>query len=141
MSVAYAELDQALAELGSLKSKQEVLNKSYLIITSRYRGRRFHTFWTAVRFFNMSPAKLWLHKGFMDCLHQNKLLAALLLGSGQFKKSDIRRKWTLYWGVSPHQYLIIKLGAGKFISVDTWSAAHGIKLGDYGHWFHTRARS
>ncbi|HEU5004803.1 MAG TPA: hypothetical protein VFT49_01815 [Candidatus Saccharimonadales bacterium] len=132
------DLNQVVQRLKNQKSKKDVLKEAYSLTTERYYGKRLHTYWTAIRFFGSDPEKLWQHPGQLDCAHQNQLLASLLLGSGMFKKTDIQKRWTPYWGISPHQYLKVKIDKDEVINVDPWSSIYGIKLGDYSRWFHTK---
>jgi hypothetical protein len=131
------EIEMVVQDLRKLNTKEEVLEAAYKAITTRYEGKRFHTYIKIFDLFSDGIQDLWNRRGFMHCTNQNYLLHNLLVASGKFKNSDIKAKWTLYFGVSPHQYLQIKTGKNKFINIDAWSAAYGIKYGDYAHGFHT----
>lgn len=130
------EINKIIIELRKLKTKEQVLQRVYTIITKRYQGRRLHTMLKIFDLFSSSAQDLWNRTGFMHCTNQNFLIALLLIRSGKFKESDIKRKWTLYWGLTPHQYLDIKVQK-SWIKVDGWSSAYGIGIGDYARWFHT----
>ncbi len=67
----------------------------------------------------------------------NWLLKILLVGSGWFSEDDIRERWTLIWGISPHQYLTVRLKEGRVLHVDVWGRTYGVPFGDYAHGFNT----
>jgi hypothetical protein len=134
------EITQTVAMLQKLKTKEEVLKAAYSIITSRYNGQHIATLTRLTDLFSSGIQDLWNRSGFLHCTNQNYLLHYLLVKSNKFKETDIKAKWTLYWGFSPHQYLSIKLNDQKFINVDAWSAVYGVKFGDYSHWFHTKTK-
>jgi hypothetical protein len=135
------DLDKVVTKLSKLKTQKEVLNEAYSIIVNRYYGKRLYTQLKFFAVFSNGIDDLWKRRGFMHCSNQNYLLAFLLVKSGAFKTQDIKPKWTLYWGISPHQYLRIKLNDNKFVNVDPWSAAYGIGFGDYAHGFHTGSKA
>lgn len=129
------EINKITTELRDLETKEQVLQRVYSIITTRYRGGRFHTLLKIFDLFSSSAQDLWNRTGFMHCTNQNFLMTLLLVKSGKFQESDIKRRWTLYLGLTPHQYLDIKIEKG-WVKVDAWSSAYGIDIGDYAHWFH-----
>jgi hypothetical protein len=128
-------------KLQKMGSKDKVIREAYEIICSCYRGKRFYTFINAARYFGQKPQKLWRQKGYMDCIHQNMLLKDLLVSSGQFEETDIKTRWTLYWGMAPHQYLRVRTSGNKYYDLDPWSSSYGITFGDYARWFHTKSGS
>ena len=135
------EVKLMVNKLKKLKSKEAVLAEAYSVITSRYEARRSKTVLRLLDTFSASSQDLWNRSGFMHCTNQNYLLALLLVKSKVFTEADIKRRWALYWGISPHQYLQVRLKGDNYINVDAWSAAYGIKLGDYSRWFHTSDKS
>jgi hypothetical protein len=134
-------LDKIVTKLRKLKTREEVLNEAYQIIVKRYYGKRLYTHLKLFSAFSNGIQDLWNRSGFMHCSNQNYLLTFLLIKSGKFKADDIKPKWTLYWGVSPHQYLKVRIDHNKIVNVDTWSANYGIRLGDYAHGLHTRSEA
>jgi hypothetical protein len=131
------EVDKAVRQIQRLSDKESALQKAYEIITTKYYGHRFKTLVKFPDIFSSGLDDLWNRSGFMHCTNQNYLLSLLLVKSGAFTEDDIKRKWTMLWGVSPHQYLKVKLNDNKIIDVDAWSAHCGIKFGDHAHGFHT----
>ncbi|MEI6597138.1 MAG: hypothetical protein WCL13_02910, partial [bacterium] len=65
----------------------------------------------------------------------NYVMKTLLIKSDFFKDGDIRLKWTKIWYFSPHQYLQVNID-NKWINIDIWAYAYGIKFGDNAHGFH-----
>jgi hypothetical protein len=86
--------------------------------------------------FSSGIEDLWNRSGFLHCTNQNYLLALLLVKSRKFTENDIEPKWTLLWGLSPHQYLKVKVG-DNYKNIDAWAARYGIGFGRYAHGFHT----
>jgi len=130
-------LESLLKKLRRASTKEQALREAYRAITTRFHGKRFVTLWDALKYSGKDQQQLWASPGHLDCVNQNKLLEFLLVQSGKFSNSDIQRQWTLYWGISPHQYLKVNVGS-HMVNVDAWSSFYGIKLGDYGRFFHTK---
>jgi len=125
------ELDEAIKKLKKAKNKKECLNMAYDIVSKKYHGERIKTYiriWE-LSYFNIK--KLWLRKGFLHCTNINKVMKYLLVKSGHFKNSEIKKKWTIIV-ISPHQYLQINLD-GQKVNVDVWGKKLGIKFGKYAH--------
>jgi hypothetical protein len=135
------EIEKSVISLCKLESKEKVLEKAYEIITTRYHGQKMATLIKAKSIFSAGAQDLWNRSGFLHCTNQNYLLTLLLIKSGHFTENDIRPKWTLLWGFSPHQYLRVKLSNNKFMDVDAWSAIYGIELGYHAHGLHTGAKA
>lgn len=118
------------------KNKIDCLHKAYDALTIRCQGHR----WAAiVNFYNLfiyNPNKLWNKQKRIICTNMNNLMKILLVKSGFFKEADIKKKWTLVWFISPHQYLKVKIDNNKYINIDIWGKANNIKFGDYAHGFH-----
>lgn len=121
--------------LNKCKNKKECLKKAYKIITQRYRGYRWATLTHFSNIFIADPKKLW-NKKILICTNLNHLLKIILVNTTFFNEDDIKTKWTLVWFISPHQYLRVKTGNNKYINVDIWGKAYGIKFGDYSNGFH-----
>jgi hypothetical protein len=117
------------------KTKEECLKLAYDILTKKYQGKRFLTYFFIHRLFEKNIENIWKRNGFLHCTTMNYLLKTLLINSNFFKEKDIKFKWTLVWLISPHQYSQVNLGDKK-INVDIWGANHGIKFGDYARGFH-----
>jgi hypothetical protein len=134
------EVDVAIRQIKLANTKEEAIQKAYKIITTKYRGRRMTTLVKIRSIFSEGTQDLWNRSGFMHCTNQNYLLAVLLVKSGFFKEEDIKLKWTMLWGISPHQYLRVMTNKNEYIDIDAWSAVYGIALGDHAHGFHTGAK-
>ncbi|MEA1926085.1 MAG: hypothetical protein U9M90_02460 [Patescibacteria group bacterium] len=130
------EMRKVINEIKRSPNQKQCLERSYKIMTGRYRGYRFQTFTKFFQIFTFSVKDLWNKTGFMHCHNMSYLMRILLVKSGFFNNNDIENKWTLVWYVSPHQYLQVKLNSGEYINIDIWGAAHGIKFGSYAHGFH-----
>ena len=129
------EIQQIVLILDSCKNQEECLKKAYDIVTKRYRGYRWATLTHFNNLFIHDPEKLW-NKKTLICTNLNHLLKVILIHTKFFTKNDIRTKWTLIWLFSLHQYLRVKINGNKFINVDPWGKAYGVKFGDYSNGFH-----
>lgn len=129
-------MTEAIAAIAQSDSQQEALRQAYNLLTGKYHGRRGATYLKLIDLFRDDVSSLWDKDGFMHCTNLNHLLIVLLVRSGQFRPEDIRLYWTNIFLLAPHQYAIVRFKNGQEMPVDVWSAAYGIKLGDYGHWFH-----
>lgn len=129
------EMEKVVNQLKQSLNKEDCLRKTYDILIKKYHGCHFKTYLKLYEVFSSDIYKLWKKKGFMHCTNINYVMRILLIASGFFKEEDIRLKWTLIWYVSPHQYLQIKIN-GKWLNIDVWAYAHGIKFGDNAHGFH-----
>ncbi|MFH1191889.1 MAG: hypothetical protein V1655_00235 [bacterium] len=103
------------------------------------RGYKFRTYLRWYEHFISDVDWLWEKSGFLHCTNFNYFLRILLVKSGFFQSEDIISTWTLLYGISPHQYLKIKINGQKFIAVDLWGKVYGIKFGDYAHGFHLKS--
>ena len=119
-----------ISKLKKAKSQKECLKQAYEFLTSRYHGERLATYTRIYQLFYPTSV-FWKRRGFIHCTTANNLLTILLVESGHFKKSDIRKKWTTIWIISPHQYLQVKVGK-KWIDIDLW----GKRFGDHSYGFH-----
>lgn len=129
------ELDEAIKKLKKAKSQEDCLRKAYDIVSKNYRGYMFKTYTRIWEIFTYKVSKLWKKSGFMHCTNINKVMKELLVKSGFFKEEGIKKKWTLVYYISPHQYLQVDVN-GKKVNIDIWAKAYGIKFGDYAHGFH-----
>lgn len=130
------EIMDIIESVRSSKSKQEALDCAYKTIVSRYQGGRLKTLGRIHDLFAESWQDLWNRTGFLHCTNQNYLLALILVKSGRFKPADIKRKWTLIWLISPHQYLSVRLNQ-SWIDVDCWAKDYGIVFGKHASNFNT----
>lgn len=133
------KMDECVSILKKSTNKETCLRTAYDILANKYHGNRLKTLTRLPELFVRDTDTLWKKKGFLHCTNINLLLEVLLMGSGHFHKKDIRRQWTLLWGVSPHQYLRVNVGKGKWLSVDIWAKTYGIAFGDYAHGFHAKS--
>jgi hypothetical protein len=125
-----ATMERVITELKRTKSKEECLRKAFFVIMTKYRGERFTTYTRFWRAFTKDIRKLWARSGFLHCQQQNYLLRVLLVRSGKFTEQDIKQRFMLYKGVSPHQYLQVNVGEKgeeEWVDVDPW-AFHGAGL-------------
>lgn len=129
------EIQVTINDLKKSNTKEECLKQAYEIMNKKYRGYRIKTYTRLFDLFTTDIKKLWSRSGFLHCTNINYVMRVLLIKSGHFQESDIRLKWTLIWYMSPHQYLQIKV-ANKWIDIDIWAYAYGIKFGDHAHGFH-----
>ena len=129
------EMQKIINEIKKSLNKEECLKKVYEILIAKYQGCRIKTYTKLFDAFKRDIATLWSKNGFLHCTHINYVMKVLLIKSDFFKKEDIRLKWTQIWYISPHQYLQVKID-DKWINVDVWAYAYGIKFGDNAHGFH-----
>lgn len=130
------KMQEIINELKQLSSQEQCLQKSYEVMTNRYRGYRFRTYTRLFQVFTFNIQKLWSRTGFIHCHNANYLMRILLVKSGFFNNNDIKNKWTLIWYISPHQYLQVKLHNNRYVNIDIWGAVYGVKFNDYAHGFH-----
>ena len=128
------ELDEAVQMLKKSKNREECLKKAYDLVSSKYRGGKLMTYLKFWGLFSNDIEKLWKKSGFMHCTNINRVLKHLLVESRFFKDSEVKKKWTLVYYISPHQYLQADVN-GKKINVDAWGKHYGIKFGEYAHGF------
>ncbi|MFC1645228.1 hypothetical protein ACFL08_04335 [Patescibacteria group bacterium] len=130
-----AEMKQIVLILNNCKNQEECLKKAYDIITNRYRGYRWATLTHFDNLFITDPERLW-NKKILICTNLNHLLKITLIHTKFFTEADIQTKWTLIWFISLHQYLRVRVNGSKFINVDPWGKAYGVKFGGYSNGFH-----
>lgn len=129
-------MQDIVTQLKKSENKEVCLRKAYNILSKKYRGCRFYTYLKFFDLFITDVNRLWKKNGCLHCTHLNYLLRVLLIKSGFFKEEDIKLKLTLIYYVSIHQYLNIRINNDKFIDVDLWGNANGIKFGYYTHGFY-----
>jgi hypothetical protein len=127
-----ASLSDEIAALQQLSSQQAVLQKSYDVLTSKYRGYRLKTITRLWELFMVDVDALWARHGFLHCTSSNYLLKILLVKSGKFSESDITFRWTLIYYWSPHQYVRVRIGE-EWTDIDLWGKAYGIPFGKHAH--------
>lgn len=130
-----------IQKLKTLSDKESALREAYAYLTSTHRGYRVRTYTKIHNLFDFDLHKLAAGGIFLHCTKLNYLLRYLLLQSGHFSEGDIKLKHALVGYISPHQYVEVKVGEDKFINVDIWGQAYGIKFGDYAHGFNSKLRS
>jgi hypothetical protein len=92
--------------------KEKILRKSFDWVINQFSNEKYNLVLLSPKLFLTSDKQLMKRKQFAHCTLQNRILAKLLIESGQFKKKDIRKKWVIFWGI--HQYLIINVDGKKF---------------------------
>jgi len=126
-------IQEIINELKQSTDKEDCLHRAYNILTKKYQGSRLKTI-TKLHYLLISDINdLWQKNGFLHCTKLNQLLRFFLIQSGFFDKKDIQYKWTSTWLISPHQYVQIRINKNKFINIDIWGHAKGIKFGNYAH--------
>lgn len=128
------EMQGVIISLNNTKNKEECLKKAYAVMTSRYRGHRWATITHIGNLFITDPKKLW-NKKILICTNFNHLMKILLINTKFFKERDVKKMWSTIWIFSPHQYLRVKISNLKYINIDIWGHAYGVKFGDYSHGF------
>jgi len=123
------------------KNKEDCLRQAYNILVKKYRGRRFLAFLNFPKLFDKELDRIWSQDGYIYCTTLNYLLHILLIKSGWFNEDDIKLKLTIFWYISIHQYLEIRMREGKIINIDLWGKFYGIEFGDYTHGFHTKTHA
>lgn len=129
------DFESEVSKLKKLDLKYDILSEAYYYVVQRYSSSRLEFFLKLPLLPVNSFRDLTSRKGFMFCTNQNAVLTALLLNSGRFQSRDIKKKWTLYFGLTPHQYLQVKTEDG-WINVDPWSNDYGLAIGDYARGLH-----
>lgn len=129
------DMQKIINEIKKSLNKEECLKRAYGILIAKYRGYRIKIYTKLFDVFKRDIGALWNKSGFMHCTNINYLMRTLLIKSDFFKEADIRLKWTQIWYITPHQYLQVNIN-DKWINVDIWAYAYGIKFGDNAHGFH-----
>jgi hypothetical protein len=129
------EMQKIINEIKKSLNKEECLKKTYDILISKYQGNRIKTYTKLFNVFKHDIGTLWNKTGFLHCSNINYILRTLLIKSDFFTDDEIRLRWTVIWYISPHQYAQVKID-DKWINVDIWAYAYGIKFGDNAHGFH-----
>jgi len=99
----------------AMKKKQKALKKAYSWTINNFSSEKYNWVLRFFKLFYASDESLMAKRQFAQCTLQNRILAKLLIESGQFSEKDIEKKWFPFWGL--HQYLIVDVG-GKKIKVD-----------------------
>lgn len=129
------EMQKIINEIKKSLNKEECLKSAYEILATKYRCYRIVTYLKLFDVFKHDIGVLWRKNGFLHCTNINYLLRTILIKSDFFTEDEIRLRWTQIWYISPHQYLQAKVG-NKWIDIDIWAGAYGIKFGDHSHGFH-----
>ena len=100
------------------KNKQQTLKNIYNYIIKNYKEdtypfANFINLLNIPKLFAQNIEKIINKKQFLPCHVQNLVLITLLLNTGQFKKSDFKRKETITNFLTIHQYVIIKINNKK----------------------------
>lgn len=120
-------LERNISEVKREKSQLAALKKAYEIITERFYGKELETFTQMSRMMLHDVNKIWNNKGLAQCCIQCYFLRVLLVRSGHFTESQIRRIHGLSL-FNIHQILTVKLKKG-WIVIDPWAKFKDIPLG------------
>jgi hypothetical protein len=93
--------------------KIKILKEKFAFVINHFSNERYNLIFRFFKQFYASNKGLLKEKQFAQCTLQNRVLVNLLIQSGRFKKRDIIKKWTPFWGI--HQHLIISTGNKKFM--------------------------
>lgn len=126
-----SEMEEVCSDLLKCKDQSEAVRRAYEIVTSRFAVSRLHTYLRLGALMDKNLHRVWHRTEYLHCTHLNHLMKVLLVHSGWFHSRDIRVRWTLIWGVSPHQYLRIRLNDGSNIAADPWGRTYGVPFGKY----------
>jgi len=124
------ELEVVVSEVKKTNSKREALRKAHKIVTSKYHGDVIPTYTKFHRLFGWDAKSIWKEHGYLHCTKQNYLLRLLLVKSEWFEESDVKQKKMLLCGLSPHQYLQIKVD-GAWVDVDCWADVYKVPIGKH----------
>lgn len=124
----------AIQKVHDAGNQESAIKVAYSIITSKFNGHRFYTYFLLWRAFETDPNILWKRSGFLHCTQQNYLLFVLLIKSGWYTDKDIQLGYSLVWFVSPHQYLRVRC-QNRILYVDPWNFAFGAPFGTYASGF------
>lgn len=130
------DMQKVVNLLKKCRNKTDCLGKTYAILSKKYRGYKFRTFFHWGVFFTHDLENLWGRSGFLYCTNLNYVLTVLLVKSGWFNESDIKKSWTSVYFISPHQYLNVRIDLQHTVNVDLWANAYGIMLGDHAYGLH-----
>lgn len=114
--IQHTQKIKKLANKLKRKTKEETLKNIFNYVIKNYGGRKeFYKLFYVPKLFYYNVEKLLNKKQVLSCQTHSHLLATLLLNTGQFKKSDIKRKIVMSRRIfAIHQYLIINTGKQKF---------------------------
>lgn len=129
------EMQKIINEIKKSLNKEECLRRVYEILITKYRGHRIKTYLKLFDAFRHDIGTLWSKNGFLHCTNINYVMRTLLVKSAFFTEDEIRLRWTQVWYISPHQYVQVKID-NKWINIDVWACAYGIKFGDNANGFH-----
>lgn len=129
-----SEMQKIVDELKLSSNKRECLQKTYNILTERFKGGRVKTYTNLAQIFKTNLEYIWSREGFLHCTNLNYLARVFLIKSEFFKEEDLRLRWTQIWLISPHQYLQVKIDNG-WIDIDIWAKSFGIEFGNHAKGF------
>ena len=129
------ELERRIADLAQGATPEVFLRRAFDWIVETWGGPRFGLFSKLGRLFVIDLRDIIHTKGYMHCTTMNYLLRVMAVRSGFFKDEDIEQVLTHSWYVAPHQYLRVRLGGGKTITLDPWNYQFGIDYGQNGSGF------
>ena len=122
-------MQDIIKKLKNTKSKEQCLKLAYKELSKNHNGAVFGAWRYMPRIFIRDINKLW-EKKILVCTSLAFLLRILLIKSKKFEETDLKYKktWSAY--VFPHVILDVKI-KNKWIHVDVWGKANGIKFGEY----------
>ncbi len=131
------EVQVVCDQLHSAKTQEECLHRAYEIVSRRFRANRAHTYILLFKILRKNVHRLWKQRGFLHCTHLNQFLKILLVKSGWFESGDVHVRWTVVSGISPHQYLCVRMKDGRHTDIDVWGRTYGVPLGKHARGFNT----
>jgi hypothetical protein len=115
-----ADLREKIAENNRSETKMDYLKKSCQEISDRYTSRpRYYLREPISGFWETNVTKIWEGTADRPSTVQNYMLKLLLTKSGRFTEEDIITVNT-YCGITPHQYLKVRVDGGEWVAVDVW---------------------
>lgn len=128
-------LEYQIEKIKKIEDKEEVVKAVYRLLTDRFYGGKFKTFFKIHQLFQTSIDSIWKRPGFLHCTNFNHLFRTILILTGKFKESDIKYKYSFLYYLSLHQYVEVKIG-NEYVNIDLWAYSFNIEYGDYARGFH-----
>ncbi len=132
--VTDSELKERIKEVKQQPNALQAMQYALDVMAQRYDSKAFDSVFHISKLFDRGVNKLWKRTGFMHCTQQNYLLRTLLVKGNKISDENIRLGYSLVWGISPHQFLIVRY-KGQEIALDPWNYGRGAKLGRFASGF------
>ena len=130
-----AELEAVIEGLVKTEDRESFLKEAFFFVVNRWGGNRINFILKFQRLFEKDLNKILATEGYLHCTTMNFLLRVMAVKSGLFQDEEIRLRWTHTWYLVPHQYLKIRIAAGKTINLDPWNYQYGVDYGKVGSGF------